>query len=455
MFVRTSLVITLLCCSALSCVAQTRFQVWADAGAFRYDEEKSYVELWYAFPRSALAYRNEQGAYRASVMMTAIVSREQAGSEPLSRIWRVPVQTGDTSASDARLLIGKIQFTLAPGRYAVTVYGRQEDLPSRGDTIKFPLEVRPFSARGVRFSDIELCSSVQRASGDTTNMFYKNTLEVVPNPPLIFGGSLPAVMYYAELYNPDLDVYSIRSEIVSSYGNTVAAKVQRKTGRHPSRVETGGHAAGTLPTGVYTLILSYGDTTGAMRVSQSKRFYVYNPSVAADSSVIRRAVASIAYEFASLAEDELDAQFSSAIYIATSDEKKLWSSLSGAEPKRKFLTQFWNTRDPDTMTPVNEAYIDYQARVQYTNQHYRTSYRQGWKTDRGRVYIMYGPPDYVQRNQVESDTKPYEVWTYDSIQSGVEFVFVDKGGFNELELVHSTMRDEISNPSWQSHIRTR
>src|SRR5512147_691335 len=154
MYVRTSLVITLLCCSAFSCLAQTRFQVWADAGAFRYDDEKSYVELWYAFPRSALSYRNEQGAFRASVMMTAIVSREQAGSEPLSRIWRVPVQTGDTSASDARLLIGKIQFTLAPGRYAVSVYGRQEDLPARGDTITFPLEVRPFSTRGVRFSDI-------------------------------------------------------------------------------------------------------------------------------------------------------------------------------------------------------------------------------------------------------------------------------------------------------------
>ena len=116
MFVRTSLVILLLGCSALAVPAQTRFQVWADAGAYRYDDEKSYVELWYAFPRSSLAYRNEQGTFRASVMMTAVVSREQAGSEPLSRIWRVPVQTGDTSGADARLLIGKIQCTLAPGR---------------------------------------------------------------------------------------------------------------------------------------------------------------------------------------------------------------------------------------------------------------------------------------------------------------------------------------------------
>jgi hypothetical protein len=62
---------------------------------------------------------------------------------------------------------------------------------------------------------------------------------------------------------------------------------------------------------------------------------------------------------------------------------------------------------------------------------------------------MYGPPDYIERFSSESDMKPHEIWRYDYIEGGVEFVFVDKGGFNNYELVHSTKRNEVNNPDWE------
>jgi GWxTD domain-containing protein len=163
----------------------------------------------------------------------------------------------------------------------------------------------------------------------------------------------------------------------------------------------------------------------------------------------------IASEFTAMGEDELNENFSMAMYIATKPEKDIWGSLSGSEPKRKFLTKFWRDRDDDQSTPFNEYYAEYKQRVMFCNEQFRTAFRTGWRSDRGRVYILYGAPDYVERKSSESDMKPHEIWRYDYIEGGVDFVFVDRSGFNNYELVHSTKRNEIMNQDWERDASTR
>lgn len=450
------LLLLALSCAAGPVRAQNKMKLWADAAAFRYDESRSYVEVYYAFSRGSLSYGVANEEYKGSALMSAVFLSSEKDATPVSKIWRVPVVMKDTIGVASKLLIGKVAFALPPGKYSAKITLRDEALAASADTSEIALDVRSFSPRGSRFSDIELCSSIQKIDADTANLFYKNTLEVIPNPPLLYGKSFPVVMYYTELYGSDLDTSIVKSEIISAYGSTVASKSARKKGgKHPSRVEVGSMNVANLASGVYTLIVSQADAAGVVLTSQSKRFYIFNPDVALDTVKAQSAAASIALEFASLSEDELDMQFSIASYVATNDERSMWKSLSGAEAKKKFLTRFWGDRDSDQATPFNEFFIEYMKRVQYCNQQFRTSYRAGWKTDRGRVYIMYGPPDYVQRNSMESDTKSFETWTYDNLQSGAEFVFIDKGGFNELQLVHSNVRNEISNPDWQQQIKTR
>ncbi|MFH1009950.1 MAG: GWxTD domain-containing protein, partial [bacterium] len=71
-----------------------------------------------------------------------------------------------------------------------------------------------------------------------------------------------------------------------------------------------------------------------------------------------------------------------------------------------------------------------------------------WKTDRGRIYIQWGSPDLVDYHTAQQDAPDNEIWYYDRIEGGVQFVFADKSGFGDLELVHSTKRGEISDPNW-------
>lgn len=86
------------------------------------------------------------------------------------------------------------------------------------------------------------------------------------------------------------------------------------------------------------------------------------------------------------------------------------------------------------------------------NTRYSTTFKQGWRTDRGRVLLLYGRPDEIERNPSSIDTKPYETWFYYSLDGGVKFIFGDVSGFGEYELMHSTHRNEIQDPNWRARI---
>lgn len=439
----------LLCLPLLTNAQESDLRMNVDLASFRYDKSNSFVELYYSLPRTGLAYEKLADRFTAAAVIHSIIRREDEEQDPVLKTWRVPVSVRDTSGLTDKTLIGRVHFLLEPGRYKFAVIARDEARPTVSDSVEVLFEVRDFSTRSTKFSDIELASSINRTEDDISNIFYKNTLEVIPNPTLLYGKQLPNLMYYSELYHTKHEEFIVRSEIVSSYGKTMVSKGHQRKGKLDSRVEVGSLNLSPLPTGVYTLILTYGDTTGTFSASQSKAFYVFNPDIPMDTSAAVSVADLIAVEFSSMGEAELDEQFSMAGYIATRDEKDIWESLEGSEPKRKFMTKFWRDRDPDIHTQRNEFYEEYQQRIAVTNEQFRSSFREGYRSDRGRVYIMYGPPDYVDRRASESDMKPHEIWRYDFIEGGVEFIFVDRGGFNSYELVHSTKRNEVYNPDWE------
>jgi GWxTD domain-containing protein len=139
-------------------------------------------------------------------------------------------------------------------------------------------------------------------------------------------------------------------------------------------------------------------------------------------------------------------------YIITDDEKKAWKKLATDEEREQFIEQFWRRRDPDPDTEVNEYLEEHYERVAYANQHF-TSGIPGWKTDRGRIYIMYGAPNEkethpsggsYERPSYEgggsTTTYPFETWFYrylPGVGSGIEIEFVDPTGTGEYRIARS------------------
>ena len=153
-----------------------------------------------------------------------------------------------------------------------------------------------------------------------------------------------------------------------------------------------------------------------------------------------------------MSDDEIDKIFAESKYIATSNEIDQYEGLNTIEGKRKFIYEFWKSRDTNPATALNEAYLDYMNRVQKCNERFSYMGREGWKSDRGRVYLLYGEPSEIERFPNQQNTKPYEIWHYNEIQGGVIFVFADLSGFSRYTLVHSTMRGEVSDQNWMARV---
>jgi len=139
-------------------------------------------------------------------------------------------------------------------------------------------------------------------------------------------------------------------------------------------------------------------------------------------------------------------------YIITPQERDAYKKLKTNEEREQFIELFWRRRDPDPDTDENEYREEYYERIAYANEHFSSGIP-GWKTDRGRVYIMYGKPDekethpmggHYERPSYEgggsTSTYPFEIWFYrylPGIGSGIEIEFVDPTGSGEYRIARS------------------
>jgi GWxTD domain-containing protein len=108
-------------------------------------------------------------------------------------------------------------------------------------------------------------------------------------------------------------------------------------------------------------------------------------------------------------------------YIITKAERKIFLELPDAD-RDDFIEEFWRRRDPEPDTAVNEYRLEYEERVKRTEIMFPGEGRQGWLTDRGRIYILFGPPSERLTYPVEASGNCREVWYY----GGFPVIFVDE-----------------------------
>jgi len=119
-------------------------------------------------------------------------------------------------------------------------------------------------------------------------------------------------------------------------------------------------------------------------------------------------------------------------YIITKDEKKAFINLPPSE-RPAFIENFWKKRDPDPETEENEYRTQYYQRIEEANKLFRDGLGEGWLQDRGRIYILLGPPDTRQRfpRGYNMGDYPTEVWYY----GFYPIIFIDLDWSNNYELV--------------------
>ena len=118
-------------------------------------------------------------------------------------------------------------------------------------------------------------------------------------------------------------------------------------------------------------------------------------------------------------------------YILSNDERKELKN-NNKQDKEQLFYQIWKKRDPTPETEQNELMEEYFQRVEYVNEHF-SGWQPGWETDRGMIYILFGPPDEIQRtNPSAGNSTIYQIWNY--VKVNKQFVFRDQNGFGDYRL---------------------
>jgi GWxTD domain-containing protein len=154
--------------------------------------------------------------------------------------------------------------------------------------------------------------------------------------------------------------------------------------------------------------------------------------------------------FGAMSGQELELAKAPLLYIAEGSELAAWQPSLSLEAKRRFLTNFWQRRDPTPGTARNERREAFYEAIAYANREYKEGGRKsvpGWRSDRGRVFARYGAPDDVLRRQQEGRAPPHEVWRY-SKGKGSYYIFADRTGFGAYQLIYSNDLREPGIPAW-------
>jgi len=154
------------------------------------------------------------------------------------------------------------------------------------------------------------------------------------------------------------------------------------------------------------------------------------------------------------AKDELSYAFDQFIeedgkYILKDEERAAFKRLGTNEEREQFIENFWQRRNPNPDSSVNEFKEEHYRRIAYANEHFASGIP-GWKTDRGHIYIVWGPPDEIESHPTggtydrpmwqgggSTTTYPWELWRYrhlESVGENIELEFVDPSGTGEYHL---------------------
>ena len=237
------------------------------------------------------------------------------------------------------------------------------------------------------------------------------------------------VFVFFETYNKekidsvDYQIRLINAKNENVYtGNRIRKSVQTTTGTLRSYIQF--TPPPKIQAGLYTL-----------------RLYAFNKEMQAESpplqtepkeflAMTERSI-SIERTFSTAINDDIDKAIRQLRYVASQSQIDEIQSGTTADDKKFLFEKFWKSLDPTPSTSLNEAFQEYYARVSYANDKFR-SVGEGWMTDKGMIFIIFGQPDNIDRQPRRADGRSAERWSYNNINR--TFTFIDNSGFDDFRL---------------------
>lgn len=371
-------------------------------------EKKSNFQVYLEIPYNELAFMKQEDTYKAAYQIDLMLLSDQ---EPvLDRSWKrnLTLFTYDETQSKSSFALWNYSDDLKPGNYEmdITVTDQNSMASIHG---KQMVTMKDFNKRGVNVSDIAFLTDLTEEADGKRTMIPSMRNNINPEDKKF----LAYIEIAGEKKNINLDmVYKIIDDITGTNQPLKQGKVQiLKKGTIEyfslNMLDL------NLDIGRYNLILEVSDGTYTTEVSKpfSVQWSWIPPSIKNYPLAIKQ-----------------------MMYITTEKEQKYLENLQGSEQVKAFKA-FWDSVNTNPLSEESGPMFEYYDRISYSLQHFSTfsKWQDGWKSDRGRVYVMMGTPDEVVHNPNSMDSKPYDVWYYYAPRRRM-FVFIDQSGFGDYRL---------------------
>lgn len=434
---------------------------------FNIPSDKPYVETYLTINAWSMIYekvKNNQYQTTAEISITIkkndsiCVSRKYNLSSPIVE---------DTNKRFN--LIDLQRFPLENGLYDMELSIKDKLSSDDASVVNEKLLVY-YKPQSAAISSVQLMSSVQKSKSE--NIFTRNGYYMEPYIDDYVPEAITHLNFYYEIYNLDKELIEGTFQTyayVENYetGHRMASAQQQYKKQQVKNIVPVYTSLDItqLPSGKYNLVVEAHNKNKEKLLYKKVTFYRNNKSVANEE------LPNVLGTFAGLISDEdLMNSYLMALYpIATDVEKARARSLAqtnGLLEKQNFFYDFWVARDK--MNPEKE-WSEYKKRYEYVMENFSYPQTPGYNTDRGRVYLQYGAPDFVrdEKNFVATTRYlnsegvgqifylPYQLWRYNYLPGDDPnrvFLFWDEMRSGFYKLLNSNAKGETRDPLWERRL---
>jgi GWxTD domain-containing protein len=450
----------------LGLYSQKTPQAMFEVAKFQSTDFNPYIESYLNVFGSSLKWVKAENGFQATVEIEYLFYSDTL----LKKASKIKLSSPVINDTNGKVNFLDVQrFALLNGEYKMMVHIKDVNVNSKKATLVYQMNAIAESFNPI-FSDIEYVENM-KASTNQNSTLYKSGYEMSPFVASYYNTSQKEFTFYTEIYNVAnyLTANALPTKAILSYGIFKGSEAldgygkQQRIDAKNINVSIGKLNISELPTGNYDLKFKLQDANGQVIAEKSKPFVRINANIASPDAIPKSYVANLNFPYNIDKKDSLKHMILSLHPIAgASDYNTGVATIGDGDIKKmqNFLFNFWSNKDPKN---PELAYYKYAEQVYNAQVLFGGPKLKGYLTERGRVYLQYGPPDAQNAMPMDVNNYPYEIWQYyrtkdltGQQQTNRMFVFAD---FQETslgyKLIHSTARGEMYDARWQIRLQKR
>lgn len=421
-----------------------------------------YIETYLAIDASTVTFvKNENGKFQATVNVL-MTFKNGEDIKAFKKYELSSNEIADTTQVNFHFL-DQQRIAIGNGIYdfEIQLADKFKNIPATPHTQQVTID---FPDDKPSFSGIETIKSYTKS--ETPSVLSKSGFDLVPFTYTFYPANENTLTFYCELYNmtkvQQADQKFILSYFLESFESNIRlgdyARVRKEQAKEVN-VLLSEIDISNLASGNYNLVVEARDQKNNLLASKKHFFQRVNPNATVTMNNLQATETTNTFVENLAAADTIRELINCTYPIATGLEKAfIRTHLKTADLKRmqQFLLTFWLQRNP---REPRKAFEEYMQQVAIAQANFSTRIKKGYQTDRGRVFLEYGPPNTRSTQYNEPSNYPYEIWQYYTMknnQRNRKFVFYSPDMVtNDFELLHSDAVGEIINPRWKVDLRNR